>query len=151
MLPWLLLQLFSRIPTTQDIHFPRLSAAFIFASLSASFPASVGLCNFLSESLPARLQICLHTCSSTSAFAFKTFHFRWETEETMVFVISRSLPVWYSFSTEQHHLLSLWKVLYPLSFISPSLPSLSAPSCASVYRQAGRLAADCCLPAKANS
>lgn len=83
MLPWLLLQLFSKI------HFRCLSAAFIVAGLSALVPASVGLWHFLSESLPACLHICLTTCFHTSAFTFKTFYFRWKTGNNGLFELPK--------------------------------------------------------------
>lgn len=75
----------------KKIHFSHLSAASLYASVSASPPASVGLCNFLSESLPACLHICLPTCSSTSASPVRPqrhiiLFSREKTEETVVFM-----------------------------------------------------------------
>lgn len=71
MLPWIPLQLFSRIPTTKkkkkEKQISLICVLTIYACLSASLSASVGLCNFLFESLPACLHICLPTCFSTSA------------------------------------------------------------------------------------
>lgn len=143
MLPWIPLLLFSRIPAAQKIHFPHLFAASLYASLSASPPASVGLCNFLSESLPACLHICLPTCLSTSASTVRPqrdniFLSREKTEETNVFLRC--------FLLEFHNMIPLIMLMQCVIFLlfhfsprSPSRRSLPAISC-DPSLQAGRKA-----------
>lgn len=119
------------------------SSVSVYASLSASPPASVGLCNFLSESLPACLHICLPTCFSTSTVRPQRdniFFSREKTEETMVFFISSCLA-FICYNTIWYRLLSSCFIvpLFHFSPLFPSLCSLPAPSCAPSL-QAGRKA-----------
>lgn len=143
--PWRPLQLFSRIPAAPKIHFPHLSATSLFASLSASPAASVGLCNFLSESLPACLHICLPTCFSTSAFRPQRDIIFLSSQKTLLFLPALPASL-LGFYTLQYNITPFMIrmecpvfAVFHFSPLPPSLLSFPAPSCAPSL-QAGRKA-----------
>lgn len=127
-------------PQPHRNHFPHLSATSLFTSLSAS----VGLCNFLSESLPA----LLHVCPPASAPLLRP-------QRDIIF-FSRNNDL-FAFLPGVHELqdniisfiILVECFIFPLLHLTPLRFSLFCPLLLS-GRQEGWLRG-CCPPAKANS